>query len=86
MDLVTSDRIFDRDSDMAYAQAWALTFYLVETQPHRYAKYLKLVAAHGPSETYASAARVADFNAAFGDSFPMLEARFKRYLDKIKSP
>jgi hypothetical protein len=38
--LLSSDRMFQSDTAGAYALAWALSFYLSETQPRLYAAYL----------------------------------------------
>src|SRR4051794_14702298 len=38
--LLTSDDAFRSDPDGAYAEAWALSFYLCETQPKLYTAYL----------------------------------------------
>ena len=39
--IVACDDLFRSDMQTAYAEAWALTFYLVETQPRQYAQYLE---------------------------------------------
>ncbi len=83
MDMISSDRIFQTDPELAYAQAWALTFHLVETQPHRYTKYLALTAERKPGEVYSAAARIADFTSVFGDNYRMHEARLTRYMDDL---
>jgi hypothetical protein len=68
--MVASDQWFHTDPADAYAEAWALTFYLVETQPLKYADYLARTAAQ----------RAADFAAVFGSDVPMLEAQFLRFM------
>ena len=82
--LISSDRAFDRNISQAYALSWALTFYLVETQPRRYADYLTLTAARQPGEPYPEARRLADFTRIFGDNFPMLAARLSRFMADVK--
>ena len=83
-EMINSDRFFQRNPSAAYAQAWAFTFYLVETQPRRYAEYLKRTAAVKPGEPYPPAARAADFTKVFGDNWAMHEARFKRFMAEVK--
>ncbi|MCE9556840.1 MAG: DUF1570 domain-containing protein [Planctomycetes bacterium] len=83
-ELISSDRAFDRDISKAYALSWALTFYLVETQPRRYAEYLALTAARQPGEPYPEAKRLADFTKIFGDNFSMLAARLSRFMVDVK--
>lgn len=78
--LVTSDRSFEAEPTKAYAQAWALTFYLTETQPRRYAEYLKKTAARKPGQVYSPTERLSDFTAVFGDNFAMHHARFAKFM------
>ncbi len=82
--LISSDELFQRDARQAYAQAWALTYWLVETRPRLYAEYLARTAAYPPGKIYSSAARIADFTAIFGDNFAMHEARFERFMASVR--
>lgn len=82
--LVSSDRLFESNAAAAYAQAWALSFYLVETQPKRYADYLKLTASRPVFQNYPAGQRVADFTSIFGNNWQMLESRLLRYIDEVK--
>jgi hypothetical protein len=84
-ELVSSERVFDHDPAAAYAEAWALTFYLVETQPREYAKLLIRIAARPSFRAYTSAERLADFTAVFGDNFALLEAKLLGYMEELKS-
>lgn len=81
--LVASDRLFQINPGAAYSEAWALTFYLVETQPRRYAEYLAKTADRPAFEPYASAQRTAHFTAVFGEDWRMLEARFLRFMSDL---
>jgi hypothetical protein len=82
--LVSSDRLFEANAAAAYAQAWALSFYLIETQPVKYADYLKLTARRPVFQDYPAGQRVADFTSIFGDDWQMFEARFLRFMQEIK--
>jgi hypothetical protein len=84
MQLIGSDRAFDRDAMGAYAEAWMLTFYLVETLPREYAQYLARTASRPAFTEYTAAARLADFTAVFGSDFRMIEARFSRFVDSLR--
>lgn len=84
MELVSSDRPFDSNPDQAYALAWAVTLYLVETQPQKYTQYLAKIAARPNFESYPSAARLADFTAAFGANWALFEAHFSRFMADLK--
>ena len=46
--IVASDDLFHVNPAAAYAEAWALTFFLVETEPRKYAEYLKRTASRPP--------------------------------------
>lgn len=66
--LVTGNRLFDKDPDAAYSTAWALTFFLMETKPHEYVRYMKRLNKLKPFETYSPERRLHEFNAAFGST------------------
>lgn len=83
-ELVSSDRFFSSDPSGAYAEAWALTFFLSETEPRNYFDYLARTA-HAPAfQPYRSPQRLADFTAVFGNNLALLEARFLRHMQQIK--
>lgn len=82
--LVASDGPFQQSAGRAYAEAWALSFFLMETEPHKYAKYLALTAAREPFTRYPALQRTADFTSVFGDDWRMLEARLLRFIAALK--
>ncbi len=84
VDLINSDRQFDRDPVTAYAEAWAFTFFLVEKMPRDYAKYLAKTASRPAFMAYSSAQRLKDFTDVFGDNMAMLDARFLRFIGDLK--
>lgn len=83
-DLVASDRLFRTRPSTAYATAWALSFYLIETDRGKYADYLARTANRPPFQDYTAAERTADFVAVFGDDWRMLEARLLRFIAGLK--
>ena len=83
-ELVASDRPFERDAVAAYAESWALTFYLAETQSRAYAEYLRKSAARATFAPYSPPERIADFTAAFGDDWRMLDARISRFIEELR--
>ena len=83
-EIVSSDRIFQRDPDGAYAESWALTFYLAESQPRKYFNYLAKTAARPPFEEYRAPERLKDFTSVFGENFTMLDARMVRFIQGLK--
>jgi hypothetical protein len=77
---VSTDEPFLQDTIPAYAQAWALTFFLVETMPRQYLQYLRRTAAQDPFSTYSATDRLNDFREIFGENLPVLESHFVRYV------
>ncbi len=82
--MINSDKLFETDPGKAYAQAWALSFYLVETQHQRYSDYLKLTGKRPAFQEYPAAARMADFTSVFGTNLRTLETHFARFMDELK--
>ena len=81
---VSDDRAFDAAVLDGYSQAWALTFFLIETRSRQYAGYLSAIARRDPLTAYPPAERLADFQKAFGSNTALLEAEFLRFLGGIK--
>ena len=79
-EIAASDQWFRTAPLDAYAEAWALTFYLAETQPLKYADYLARTARRPSFSDYSEAERAADFAAVFGDDMRMFEAQFLRFM------
>ena len=82
-DFIQSDASFESDILDAYSQSWALTFFLLETRPAEYAKYLHGLAQRDPMKEYASEDRLRDFQAAFGRDLVMLEAHFLNFYQDL---
>jgi hypothetical protein len=82
--LLSSDQAFRGDVIAAYAEAWALSFYLCETQPRLYAAYLNKTASRPLFSDYPAAERIADFQDIFGSEMKMFETKFLRYMEEIK--
>ncbi len=79
-EIVSNDRIFNVDPGRAYAEAWALSFYLSEARPREYADYLERLARRDVFEDYTSAQRAADFQAAFRGDPRVLERQFLEFM------
>jgi Protein of unknown function (DUF1570) len=67
----------------AYAEAWALTYFLNEKHPDEYAAYLKRLATKQPLIWDEPESRLADFKAAFGDKLTALDAEFLRFMRSL---
>ncbi len=81
--LVGGDELFQTATVAAYAEAWALSFYLCETRPAAFARYLARTARRDPFGRYERTQRLADFQAIFGADWRMLEAQMLRFMRQI---
>lgn len=81
---VGGDQMYQARTLDAYAYGWALTFFLTETRPTEYARYLRKVASRDPLTAYTQDARLSDFRNAFGDDVDRLETEFLRYFKQLK--
>jgi hypothetical protein len=78
-----SDRLFDTNSQAAYAEAWALSFFLAEKEPAKYVQYLSKTAGREPMRRYNSAEQLKEFTDVFGSNLQMLEVRFLRFIEQL---
>ncbi len=83
-EFVASDRRFSTDISAAYAEAWALTFYLSETHPQKYVEYLRRTAARAPFSRYDTKARRLDFSAVFGRNLDLFESHYLRFIASLR--
>lgn len=83
-EMVSSDRLFESDMNRAYAEAWALSFYLAETRGQQYSQYLQRTAARPEFSEYPAAERLADFQAVFGQNLRLLEAQYLQWMQALR--
>ncbi|WP_197526130.1 DUF1570 domain-containing protein [Botrimarina colliarenosi] len=81
---IASDQSFQRLPILAYAEAWALTFFLSETRPLEYAEYLTVTAGRPLFSEYPAAERVADFRRVFGSDLKLLDAHFLSFVKGLR--
>ncbi|OYV87854.1 MAG: hypothetical protein B7Z73_09490, partial [Planctomycetia bacterium 21-64-5] len=81
-EIVASDRLFQSNVDRAYAEAWAFSFFLVETRPKKYSELLARTAARKAFAAYDAGQRMADFTAIFGDNLRHLERDYLEFMDE----
>lgn len=86
MTLLTDDARFrnPRTSPVAYADAWALNYYLLRVRSRDYVAYLKEIAAQKPLTELTSAERVAHFQKIFGDDLEAFSKQWQRYMLRIR--
>lgn len=83
--LIVDDRRF-RDPQLApkaYAEAWALNYFLFRTRSGRYVQFIKQLGEKRPLFELTPDQRLAEFVAAFGD-LETLDAEFVRYMQRIR--
>lgn len=83
-EFVSSDRMFQSDPEGAYAEAWALTFYLFETHSKQYVNYLQATADRPQFTEYRSQERLAEFSQFFGSEMRQFESRYLKYVANLK--
>ncbi len=80
--VIVDDQVF-RDPETAldaYAEAWGLAFFLLKTRRAESADYLRRLAARGPLSDDSPEQRLADFEAAFGETVEAMEPELVRFL------
>ena len=84
-EIVASDRRFDTDTLDAYAEAWALTFFLSETRSSQYSALLRTLGQRRTLHDLTSRERTAMFRETFGSDIARLEVRWLRFMDELAS-
>ena len=69
-------------SQDAYAEAWALTYFLLKRHPEQYVEYLRLLAAKKPLFWDDPQTRLAEFQQVFGDDLEGLDADLVRTMTR----
>lgn len=67
----------------AYAQAWALNYFLLKTRSDDYVKYLQAQAAQSPLVNLEPAERLKQFEDNLGSELMAIEAEFLRYMRSV---
>lgn len=83
-DYVSYDQLFELSPLDAYAEAWALSFFLIETRPRQYADYLHQMANRKSFKKLQPEERWETFQKTFGDNSKMLESEYLRFYEKLK--
>ena len=83
--IAKDDRLRDTGKALdAYAEAWALTYFLNKQRPKEYLAYLAMLSKKKPLMWDDPARRLADFKAAFGDDLEELDREFLRFMSKVR--
>ena len=86
VDLISGDRLFREDPNLAYSMSWGLTFFLAESYPREYIQYLQNDARRQDFMSYSPRQRRRDFEKFFGEDHNELEARIKKFFEKLEIP
>jgi len=82
--IIDDQRLRDpRQAVDAYAEAWALNYFLIRQKPKQYVTYLERLAAKGPLVWDEPAERLEEFKEAFGD-LDKLDTEFVRHMQKVR--
>jgi hypothetical protein len=84
--LISSDAVFQDPASVrrAYAESWALTYFLVKTRGEQYRDYIKRLAEQSPLLRSDAQQRLALVRASFGVDLLELEEDWIRYMRKLK--
>ena len=72
-----------RTAPAAYADAWAMNYYLIRHQPKQYVAYVKTLSEQKPLETRTAEERIALFRTHFGEPAEVEQAMLKR-MENVK--
>lgn len=84
--LLTNDNRF-RDPEHAqdaYAEAWALVYFLMRQRPQQFHTYLQQLAEKPPLVWDEPATRLREFQAAFGQDLEAIDRDLLRFIERIK--
>jgi hypothetical protein len=70
----------------AYAEAWALSYFLIRTKSKAYAEYLRRLSEKPPLVWDTPEERLAEFREALGADLAELDRDFLRYMKRLRQP
>jgi hypothetical protein len=83
--LVDDDRMRGSQTALdAYAEAWALNYFLIRQRPKQYVEYLKVLGQKPPLAQYSAETRLREFQQAFGEDLGQLDTEFLRFMSKVR--
>ena len=85
-ELVSHDRTFRNSATirLAYAQSWALTYFLIRTRRGEFLSYLQTQGAKQSLSADTPELRLRDFEEAFSGTMRELQREFQRYMQRVK--
>jgi len=84
--LISADAAFQDPGAVrqAYAESWALTYFLLKTRAPQYCEYIKRLSSQSPLQRRGSDERKAIFRASFGTDLAEMEEEWMRYMRRLK--
>lgn len=81
----SNDRFADADSAFdAYSEAWALTYFLIQTRVRDYSRYLKVVSQKPPLQWDMPEERLTEFQSAFGSDLTRLNRELLSFTSRLR--
>ena len=68
----------------AYAESWALTYFLLKSKPKQFVSYLKQLKLKSPGNQSTSKERIELFQACFGEDLVKIDRDFKLFIRKVR--
>ena len=86
MTLLVNDTRFRNTAtaEAAYAEAWALTYFLIKTQRKRYVEYLRKLSEAELSVVRTEQQRIKDFENAFAKTLSEIDTAFTNYMRRVR--
>jgi len=84
--LLSSDEVFRSSETVraAYAQSWALNYFLQKTRPEQYRSFVKMQRLHVPLSEVSEDHRLSMFISVFGSGLSQLEDEFLNYMKQLR--
>jgi hypothetical protein len=83
IEMLETDKVFERDPMFAYAYSWGLTFFLAENFPGKFFSFLRADAGRKEFQEYSARQRLVAFKQAFGKDLLDLEHRMREFILKL---
>lgn len=68
----------------AYAEAWALNYFLIRQRPKQYQQYMEMLAEKPALISDEAEDRIKEFKSCFGDNLQSLEVEFLRHMERLR--
>lgn len=84
--LISTDERFrsSKTATQAYAESWALTYFLLKTRRKEYVEYLKQLSGGKPMAELTARERIVMFETAFEDSLADIDKAFVVYMRRVR--